>query len=141
MTTESQPKHHITDCGAAKLLGAILGVKSNQIKRRLNIPTGEHLCLQCGVPIPKRQTYCSTACQYKSTHILIACAECGKLFEKYAKEIIWRTNHKQTNHKGIQHFFCSVTCRSRYIGLHYGFHVHPENTAPRLAKREAQNGN
>ncbi len=117
---------NITDCGAANLLGAIFGEDPNNIKRAMGIPTSDHPCPVCGTFT--RGKYCSVECSRRSCKVRVSCSECGTLFDKSVRALIYFSNKKHyLTQKPYQHFFCSAKCRGAYAGKHYGFAVHPEN--------------
>ena len=115
------------NCSYANLLASIVGKDADQIKRQLDLPTGERYCLQCGEPTHKK--FCSPECQHKFYYIEVSCSQCGKLFEKRATELIWKVNHTQSsNNKPQQLCFCSPKCLGKWGGINYGFAAHPENS-------------
>ncbi len=112
----------ITDCGAAKLLGAIFGKDVDLIKRRLGVPVVDRKCLQCGKQLPYQHKYfCTRKCWHDYTNITVECFECGELFKRSQSDITHQLNTPQGNGKAVQHLFCSRTCLGKFVGRNYGF--------------------
>lgn len=65
----------------------------------------------------------------KEYWITLVCPECGKVFERERRYIIYRTR------KGQKHWFCSRQCLGKFVGRNYGFTAHPENV-PKGAERQ-----
>ena len=53
----------------------------------------------------------------------VVCDQCGKEFIRRRSLVIRNPHH-----------FCGKECRARWRGLHYGFHVHPENCMKTVRK-------
>lgn len=109
-------------CGVAKLLTAVFGKDLNEVKAKLGLPT-EGVCQECGGSISRnnRSGICRR-CKLEKNQILLVCSQCGRSFYRYAPEVVY-----QLGKRNRQHLFCSRQCLGRFMGLNYGFHVHPEN--------------
>lgn len=113
-----------SDCGAVSLLAAIFGEDPDKLKLRFGLPVKlrgrpQRFCESCGslFSFTSSSQLCS-ACRT----IHLACAECGRLFSRRTKQVIY-----QFNKKGYQYTFCNRRCLGSYAARHYGFIAHPEN--------------
>ena len=114
-------------CGDVKLLAAIFGRDAIKLGERLGIPIREkipyyHPCPRCRKIMIRRPSLLCRKCLDASKWIKIACSECGKLFPRYAHEIVHNTSKKS-----YQHFFCDRHCFGKWLAKNYGFPVHPKH--------------
>ncbi len=97
-------------CGAADLLAVIFGVKPDTVRGKYGLPL-KH-------PVKKPIKYT----------ISLVCDQCGKLFERREKYVLFRMTHSNRfQPSGQQHQFCNKTCFGKWAGKHCGFGAHPEN--------------
>ena len=110
-------------CGVAKLLAAVFGKDLNEVKAKLGLPT-EGLCTECGSAIARNnKSGICRRCKREKNQILLVCSQCGRSFYRYAPEVVYKLGKRN-----YEHTFCSKQCTSKFVGLNYGFHVHPENS-------------
>ena len=112
-------------------IAAKVGVSHQRVSKVLaeeKLPTRHwkqiYHCNQCGRRITTRQgkplLFCNRECNKEYHRATLPCDNCGALFKiRYARLV-------QLIKKGQQHFFCSATCKGKFAGQHYGFHVHPK---------------
>lgn len=93
------------------------------------------ICNNCGVSYQthtKRgekghysKLYCQ-GCKGKVTRkIPVSCDVCGTITYRYAAHIL---NKQTVNGKVRERFFCGSRCKGLWVGEHYGFTAHPENS-------------
>ena len=127
MTTETSPKVNSL-CGAIKLLAAVYGVDSNELKTRYGLPVDtRYKCIDCGKPRPGHLYGRCLSCHMKYYiefhHVKVACSECGELFEIYLSVFI----PKRKRERKTEERFCSKSCYGKWLARNYGFIAQPEN--------------
>ena len=113
-------------CGAVNLLAAIFGEDAGKLKLAYNLVDP---CPVCGKPLPLGKEVCSWECKKKRKHIKIACSNCGKLFNRRAKYVIYKNNHaNKLTGKSQELWFCNRKCHGLWVGKNYGFGIFPEHS-------------
>lgn len=119
-------------CGAADLLAAIFGEDPDVLRAKYHLPLKHVTLPKC--PICNKDVGKYGQC-HRAHYVTLACDECGELFERKEKVVIWK--YKCCYPKaplGYQHQFCNRQCLGRWAGKHYGWGFHPENTGGRIKK-------
>jgi len=120
-------------CNYADLRATIFGLNRNEIRAEYGLPAVYGNCLNCDEPLPSaNDRFCNIKCRHDYSWIDVACSQCGKLTKVRRCILIYRTNRPQSySNKLQQRWFCSTTCRGRYVGRTYGFGVHKKFHNPR----------
>lgn len=115
---KESPKKRAVDI--ARELG-ITRQRASQILKRLGYPPArlsrpKRYCANCGKRL-SRQTAGNLclACyraNLSSVNIELACPQCGKTFNRKKSYVIWARK------EGQQHFFCSLSCRAKWMPRH-----------------------
>ena len=72
------------------------------------------------------------ACKVESKRIQGVCMECGKHIHLTSKQSRAKRANARPKNVNINHIFCGVSCASKYVGKHYGFHTDYQERLKRL---------
>lgn len=119
-------------CATLQQIGDKVGLTRERVRQILNLgnlPTKHYhqdkrkmiACLNCGKPTPNAK-YCGFKCSKGYNQIQLVCRQCGNMFYRTKSYVMTKGNNIHSHGD-----FCNKKCSGKYIGIHYGFGVHPEN--------------
>lgn len=72
--------------------------------------------------------YCSKRCRFEAFNVPLACSSCGQISWRKQSQMLHYDKPYAHRLRQKTYVFCSRKCQGKYLGEHFGFAAHPENS-------------